>query len=231
MQCFNAANHWELGWYEPTHALEVFPESPEIVYIGAFADRSLFSNGATFQEYAMIKSGDYFVQYNGAWGINKHTNEFANQLTVTRQWEDGTYAVGQVANEPGAQWTLSGSSWTVKVCEKANGSEEYAEVLTVWIGNGAPDCGSTDNYFAGNPGDAGSSNPDTCKDNTETCSTHSDCCSNNCRAHGSGLMCLPDPDSNNAKDRFRISQKVDERIQRRRTKHVRSGSTLSNLYK
>ena len=225
VQCFNGANHWQLGWYDPTHTREVFPDTPAIVYIGAFADRNLFGNVAGFQEYAVVKSGDYYVQYNGAWGINRETNEGANQLTVTRQWEDGTYAVGKILNKPGSQWTLPGSRWTIKVCEKAAGSDAYAEVLTVWMGNGTPDCGSTDNSGAGIGDNDGPSDESVCKDSTETCTKNEDCCSKNCRPNGRRLVCLPNPNASDAKDEFRISRRPDLRTQRR-TKYVRSGSTL-----
>eukprot|EP00977_Amphora_coffeiformis_P013680 scaffold3642_cov182-Amphora_coffeaeformis.AAC.7 len=204
VMCFNAANHWELGWYDPIHTLEVFPSTPQLVYIGAFVDRELFSNLAGFQEHAIVKSGDYYVQYNGAWGINKDTNEAANHLLITRQWEDGTYLVGQMLNNPGAEWTLPGSSWTIKICDKATGSDTYAEVLTVWMGNGTPDCESGDTSPAG-IGDTGGVGG-VCKDSTETCTTDEDCCSKNCRPNGRRRVCLPNPDAIETKDEFRISQ-------------------------
>ena len=206
VQCFNAANHWELGWYDPTHALEVVPSTPQKVYIGAFADRDLFSNLPGLQEYAIVKSGDYYIQYNGAWGINKDTNEAANHLLVTQQWDDGSYLVGQILNNPGAEWTLPGSSWTIKICDKAPGSDVFAEVLTVWMGNGTPDCSLSDNTPAGNGDVNVPSDEAVCKDSTETCTNDEDCCSKNCRPNGRRRVCLPNPDSNDPKDQFRISR-------------------------
>ena len=213
IQCFNGANHWELKWYEEagfTH--EVYPENPEKVYIGAFADRDKFSSAVGFREYAVVKSGDYYIQYNGAWGINVNTNEAANELTVTQQWDDGTYLVGKITNIPGSTWTLPDTDWTVKVCEKAEGSSSLAEVLAVWIGNGTPDCGGSG---LANP----SAESGVCRKHLQPCSVDGDCCSRNCRPTGTGLVCLPNPDAHLEKNLLRISEQSP--TQRRRTGKLR----------
>lgn len=207
VQCFNGGNHWELGWYESNpqrpqpHVVEVFPDlDPSLVYIGAFADRDKFANQPGLQEYAVVKVGDYYLQYNGQWGINRDTNEAGNQLTVTRDWLDGTYIVGKVPRDPGTQWTLPGEiEWSIHICARAEGSDIYADVLTVWIGIGdSPNCDGDGIYVADIPNTP-------CKSHFETCLVDDECCSGHCTTNGNKLVCLPNPDAQVHKNQLRIS--------------------------
>ena len=223
VQCFNGANHWGLGWYNPNHAKEISASGSfsEIVYIGAFADRNKFGDVPNFQEYAVVKLGDYYIQYNAAWGINKDTNEAANRLTITQQWTDGTYAVGDIAPNGGETWSVADVDWSLQICSKAAGSNTYAEVLTVWVGTGTPNCGDDQNDEQG-VNDDEPEEESVCKDNRERCTADSDCCSDNCRYTRAGLVCLPNPDTNTNKNQYRISRHPG-----RRTTHVR-GSRFEN---
>lgn len=203
VQCFNGANHWQLGWYDPNHTHEVYPGSPEIVYVGAFPDRNKFSNVPTFQEYAVVKSENYYIQYNAQWGMNRDTNESGDKLTITYQWNDGTYLVGEVAKVPGSRWTLPNTQWSIEVCELAVGSSTYAEVVAIWVGNGTPDCSSS-TTGAGLEGEEEEDNS-TCKANLEICTLDSECCSGHCRPDGVSMACLPNPNSHAQKNQWRIS--------------------------
>ena len=212
IQCFNGANHWELQWYKTSgHAHEVFPQvAPEIVYIGAFADRNKFLNDSGSQEYAVVKVGDFYLQYNGAWGINVHTNEAANRLTITQQWDDGTYLVGDIDNIQGRSWTLHRIDWSIQICDVAQGSSSTPDVLKVWIGTGTPDCTLTSTPPT-NDGD--------CKGHQQTCATDDDCCSQSCRPTGNGSVCLPNPNAHQLKNELRISR--HHQLAKRRTSALR----------
>jgi hypothetical protein len=207
-KCFNGANHWELGWYSPQHSKTVRPNRPEVIYLGAFCDADKFSNAEGFQEYAVLESDDYYIQYNAARGINRDTGEAPDKITVVKQAGDGTYLVGEIDSDEGTVWTLEDTDWTIAVCAKAEGSDSFAEVLTLWIGDGTPDC------------DGGTSAQNTCLEHHQVCTGDEDCCSQNCRPNGTALVCLPNPNSQESKNQFRISPAFSDG-RRRLQRHVR----------
>jgi hypothetical protein len=90
-QCYNAQNHWALGWYKAEKMETVEPSRQgEIVKVVAFADVATATASA---DKVLVRTGgnlDLYMQYNRAKGFNADTYEYRDQLVIVKDVGGGT---------------------------------------------------------------------------------------------------------------------------------------------
>ena len=77
LQCFNAAQHWQLGWFS-TSRYEFETGEQSILIIPSQDDI------ASRKQFYAIKFGDYYVEWNRAKGYKKGTRALQNKLTIIK---------------------------------------------------------------------------------------------------------------------------------------------------
>jgi hypothetical protein len=90
-QCYNAQNHWELGWYDAERMQTVTPGTAgTLVRVVAFADIAVAEATA---DKVLVQTGenlDLYMQYNRAKGFNAQTYEYQDKLVIVRDNGGGT---------------------------------------------------------------------------------------------------------------------------------------------
>lgn len=139
-KCYNAQNHWHLGWYSD-RSLELDDlELPRIARIAAFVDHDLVPTGF----YTIVKFGGFYMQYNRAKTFNKDTGAFPDSLAIVQFvtiW--GTELVAGL-NWLVPYWRIDmddGTAFAVEVCRTVQGDNtEIPDHLIVSFGRGTTDC-------------------------------------------------------------------------------------------
>lgn len=214
--CFNGANHFQMGWYSD-RVTTLDPDNIEIVTIAAFSDYDLTVKNL---DYVIARTGDYYIQYNRATGMNAETQEFQNDLTVVHQRDDRTDIIAALQRNDSDPWrkmfqgTLHGKSWVIEICSVIAGTSSTPDRLEVAMGYGTePPCPVT-------------APPEpTCSGYGAVCTQHSDCCSNSCKSAGgtektcrSGAGAITDEDKRLPGD--------DERERGGQNRHLRSSHIM-----
>jgi hypothetical protein len=126
LMCFNAANHWKLGWYpNGRRDLSAVPPSPTRVTIAAFV------NYPTNNPVMVKLGGNHFLQYNEASRHNVGTRANVNQVVIVRQ--EGNAFTTLVAGLSAGQ-THQGSGFVVQVCSLSGGLADLS------IGQSSANC-------------------------------------------------------------------------------------------
>jgi hypothetical protein len=90
-QCYNAQNHWDLGWYAADKMETVQPSTTgKLVKIVAFADVATATASA---DKVLVQTGgnlDLYMQYNRAKGFNEDTYEYKDTLVIVQDNGGGT---------------------------------------------------------------------------------------------------------------------------------------------
>ena len=137
LQCYNACNHWTLGWF-PSKRLDLSGGAggPQTVQIAAFVDADQSASG----QYILVKlPGNLYLQYNRAKEHNIGTRDKIDQLAIV--WDssgsnqgDTVMITGLDMNNP----TYNSGSAVVQVCSvQIGGSVDY---MVVSIGASYADC-------------------------------------------------------------------------------------------
>ncbi|GAX14880.1 hypothetical protein FisN_29Lh094 [Fistulifera solaris] len=133
-KCYNAPNHWHLGWYSRT--LEIDGDaltSPTNVKLAAFVDYDM----ATDEHYVIIKLRDYYMQYNRATKFNVDTSEMRDMVTIVESGDHKTNLVAGLDSQ--SRYWQSPIGIVVEVCRFDDSSEpNYVELN---IGLSKTDCG------------------------------------------------------------------------------------------
>ena len=162
LRCFNGQNNDHLGWYDSRKtSFDPLTSGPKVVDLAAFAD---YSKPGSVSKNVLINLADnLYLQYNRAKSFNADTGEMPDQVTVVTNIQEGGSQLmaglpaGQVYAH--ANFNNSGRSVYIKACERLDGNDGIADIMSVSIGmdQEAP-CGPG-NSQGGNPGNPGGNNP------------------------------------------------------------------------
>ncbi len=140
LSCYNAANHWYLGWFsEGRLDLSTVPSNPITVNIAAFVDYS--ETASESDKYVLVKAGNFYVQFNRAKDYNMGTRAMPDLLVVTWDGNPGSNG-GRTELITGLDMSNSyysdGSTVAIQVCNVVmNGNVDY---MVVSIGQGSTNC-------------------------------------------------------------------------------------------
>jgi hypothetical protein len=88
--CFNAAKSWQLGWYDSSK-ISIDPRegswTGNIVGIADFANNPL--NDPVIVKVETGTGTDQFIAFNRATGINRHTDEADDEVTIVQTGLNG----------------------------------------------------------------------------------------------------------------------------------------------
>jgi hypothetical protein len=135
--CYNAPDHWKLGWYSD-RSIKVNIYTSTLVRLAAFADYDKASAG----EYVIIRSGNVYMHYNRAKGVNINTGAYKDYLTI---YQDNSYGTALFAalSYPGNtvyEQSFSAGTWHAEICDSIMGNSYTADTLVVSVGFGTSQC-------------------------------------------------------------------------------------------
>jgi hypothetical protein len=142
-KCYNAQNHWHLGWYA-ARSIEINPYTmtPSVYSIVPFVDFNKSEPG----QYVIVKlTGlDLYMQYNRMKSFNGETGELVDRLVIVKDTGEGTDLLVALNDEdPWWQRTFDSRVLTIEVCSSQMAqSAQDPDVLRVSIGFGASRCPS-----------------------------------------------------------------------------------------
>ena len=140
-KCYNGPNHWHLGWYS-ARTLELNLESdalskPINVKLAAFVDYDMTSD----EHYAIIKAGNFYMQYNGAAKFNVDTSEMRDMVTIVESGDHKTDLVAGLDSQ--SRFWQSGTGDTqimVEFCR--NNVSVEPNFVEISIGQTETSCGN-----------------------------------------------------------------------------------------
>jgi hypothetical protein len=143
-KCFNAQNHWLLGWYSD-RSITVDPNVPVKVKILGFVD---YIKAAQGTEFVVAKIGEnLYLQFNRAKLHNRQTEEAQDKLVIILdRGKDGTTMVAEIDNDnrmySKINFESSGKQLNVEVCRVFMGdTDDDIDWMEVSIGYGVSLCG------------------------------------------------------------------------------------------
>jgi hypothetical protein len=128
-RCFNAYNHWRLGWFQDKVVKMEHIHTPQLIELESFVDyRSKEINGRNDEAASsgsaavLINLYDtYFIQYNRAKDHNIGTGEFKDGVTVVRDMHGSTDLVAGLYLSPSQHRleidTLPEHQLVIEVCD------------------------------------------------------------------------------------------------------------------
>ena len=137
--CYNAPNLWQLGWYsDRTVAVNLF--RPTLVKLAAFPDYAKTTAG---DSYVVVRTGNVYMHYNRAKGINANTYEYQDALTIYQDISSGSYlfaALSWTGTRAYAR-TFSAGTWRAEICDSVAGNGvSTPDYLVVSVGFGNSLC-------------------------------------------------------------------------------------------
>jgi hypothetical protein len=143
-KCFNAQNHWLLGWYSD-RSITVDPYVPVKINILGFVDYKKTIQGS---EFVVAKVGEnLYLQFNRAKLHNRQTEEAQDKLVIILdRGKDGTTMVAELDKGTSlytvSDFESSGKQLNVEVCRVFIGdTDDNVDWMEVSIGYGASLCG------------------------------------------------------------------------------------------
>jgi hypothetical protein len=146
IKCFNAQNHWQLGWYSD-RSINVNPDAPQKVKILGFVDYAKAIQGKNF---VVVKVGEnLYLQFNRAKLHNIDTEEAQDKLVIVvdNGGPLGTTLVAELDNDnrlyTNTNFESSGRQLNVEVCRTVmGGTDNDIDWMEVSIGYGPSICGA-----------------------------------------------------------------------------------------
>lgn len=127
--CFNAANHWSLGWFPNGRKDFGFqgPATPQKFELAGFVDYQRTSKPV------MARVGDVYMQYNLRKDYNRDSDELVNQLVIVSLGVDKKTTV-QGSLSVGQEFSDRSGRFKVKVCSASN------DAMTISVGKSSTNC-------------------------------------------------------------------------------------------
>jgi hypothetical protein len=146
IKCFNAQNHWHLGWYSD-RSIAVDPVVSQKVKILGFVDYKKAIQG---EDYAVAKVGEnLYLQFNRAKLHNIDTEEAPDKLVIIidKGGRQGTTLEAELDDDTtlytNTNFESSGKELNVEVCRTViGGTDNDIDWMEVSIGYGPSVCGS-----------------------------------------------------------------------------------------
>jgi len=132
--CFNAANHWQLGWFQD-RAIETDLFTPTLVRLAAFVDYDKTTQGL---DNVVLRSGNVFMHYNRAKGTNVDTYEYKDHLVIYQNTRDGSYLFAALSYPEKTLYKRSfpQGTWRAEICDKVEGNLYTPDYLIISVGFG-----------------------------------------------------------------------------------------------
>ena len=146
-RCYNAAQHWQLGWYDESQRVSIVDASSspssQLIYVAAFVDAHKTIDDPATAVLVQLDDSRY-LQFNRAKDYNAGTGQMADLIVITQLTSSGTtrlLAGLDMANNPVYQF---GSGVTVEVCDVVIGDAAMADYdfAVISAGTGSSLCGS-----------------------------------------------------------------------------------------
>jgi hypothetical protein len=145
--CFNAAKSWFTNWYSKVTINTNTPWSGKLVGI----DDYLNGQSSEPAHYVVANVGNLYLMYNRQEGCNSQVVGYGDNVTVIEQasataqsWVlKALSGPSEVFRSP--NWASTGKDLVIQVCERVNGTPDYAKVLVYLeeTGNNNPSCATT----------------------------------------------------------------------------------------
>jgi Gametolysin peptidase M11 len=148
LQCYNACNHWTLGWFQSKRLdLSSGVGAPMTIQVATFVDADQAGSG----QYVIVKlPGNLYMQYNRAKEFNIGTRDMIDKLAIV--WDSSGSNQGDTSTVTGLDMsnpTYNSGSVVVQVCSiQIGGSVDY---MVVSIGGGYADCNAGVSAAQANP--------------------------------------------------------------------------------
>jgi Gametolysin peptidase M11 len=147
LYCYNAGNHWALGWFSDSRLdLSTIPSSPITVTMPAFVDYQ--ETAGALDQYVLVKVGNFYLQYSCAKDYNAGASTLPNQLVIVYDADPGMG--GQTNLITGLDMQnpyYSDGSVAIQVCSvQTSGTVDY---MIISIGQGGTNC-AAGGYTAAN---------------------------------------------------------------------------------
>jgi hypothetical protein len=200
--CYNAAHHWQLGWYKETFKATVDPAVPTLVKVIAFSDQD---KGVTGFDHVLVQTGqnqDLYMQYNRATGVNADVYDYRDMLVVVSDTgDDGTWIEASLSKDDQAVYERkesSGKTLRIEVCSETQTSNpNKPDYMVVSVGYGNTLCSQViaglgsftmyQNALLEIPIPVQAVVDDgTCRGPSATCASDGQCCSGNCHFNTCG---------------------------------------------
>lgn len=134
--CYNAANHWHLDWFaDRAVAANLF--RPTLLRLAAFVDYDKTTSG---EHYVLARTGNVYMQYNRAKGINADSYEYKDHLTIYQDVSSGSYLFAALSWKGTRSYKRSFSSgtWHAEICDSISGNGYTTPdhlVISIGFGN------------------------------------------------------------------------------------------------
>lgn len=172
--CFNAANHWKLGWFLDRRITVSRDDSARIVKLAAFVDYRDLPVSSDYQVLVRISEGDMVAQWNRAKEFNQDVYERKNDLVIVEQATQSTELIRGLGEGERFQ--------NIEVCGAVEALGNDPEHLVVSIGQGSACQDYWDSLNTVSQQSGGSGGP--CLDAMQECFEDADCCSGKCAESG-----------------------------------------------
>lgn len=143
-KCYNAAQHWKLGWYNDLSFIwNGESSSPKIIDLAPFVDYTAVKADATSQKYVLISLADeLFLQLNLAWSFNEGTGDYEDMVTVVNGTDDNLLdGLDDTLHTTLTVPDFHGGTLVVEVCRmEINKVEQASSIAVLSVGLGGSIC-------------------------------------------------------------------------------------------
>jgi len=138
--CFNGAKSWWFGWYSDRHT-EITPTSQssrlKMLSINDYLNgEATLDNQYTVARIVGQNEIDLYVMYNRAEGVNSGVRGYRDQVTIVHQnaesqasWLDAGLSEKGTSQWKKHNWSGTGNTLVIKVCNIVSGAPDYAHVI------------------------------------------------------------------------------------------------------
>jgi uncharacterized protein (UPF0212 family) len=139
-QCYNAQNHWDLGWYAAEKMETVTPTTQvTMVKVVAFADVATATASA---DKVLVQTGvakDLYMQYNRAKGFNADTYEYQDKLVIVQDMGGGTMIKATLDMDNESVYTVqengNSKALRIEICQQVySNNSNQPDYMVVGIG-------------------------------------------------------------------------------------------------
>lgn len=132
LQCFNAQNHWRLGWYPADKFKNIDPAVTELFRLAAFSDYD-----RTGPQHYIIGTipgnpGGIYFQYNRARGVNRDTVEYPDHLVAVIDTGRGTEVLCAISVPENTVCTIpqGGRNYIIEICAEDRFSQPAQMIVS-----------------------------------------------------------------------------------------------------
>ena len=141
LKCFNAQNHWSLGWFKDKSAVLNLSDGIQLYKIVSFIHYDKiddFGDYGLFDSIVLLKVDDMYMQFNVNKGFNRDTGEKENQLTIVERTKGGTNLLAGLDKATNSlrweDYNGGDQALIIEVCDLVMDSEDGIDYVVVSVG-------------------------------------------------------------------------------------------------